>query len=440
MATASPVFIHSLFRAGSTYLFNCFRRSVEKYCCYQEPLNEFLLNAGKNPEVLLNLHEDNTRHLRHPAIDLPYFYEFFPHANWVGDSFREEFSYHDYFNDSPLESEALCRYLTGLAEVAKGRAVFQECRSPGRVSAIRRCLGGIHLFLWRNPWDQWWSYKVDSHFEICNLQILAAEPAPAVFLELRERLGFAPQGRGVEHFVGQRLDAAGSYTLFFALWCHAMLTALPKCDFDINIDSLSHDETYRDALLVRLESHGITGLDFADCSIPSSLYGQRDQAFFTSLEEPVLELFRLHGYSSTDLEKICGLREQHRYCPDAKHWSSDKLGGEFDRLRQLIRRVESELAFSQREGYQRNAELAAKEAERIAAEQALRDEKAERIDAEKALCAKEAERQELASALDTKERALSQILSSRYWRFGKPVRALEKHILKWRKNTQGVMR
>ena len=64
-----PVFIHSLFRAGSTYLFNCFRRSPFGYWCYQEPLNEYLVNAVNMPGKLLELHEENATHLRHPKLE-----------------------------------------------------------------------------------------------------------------------------------------------------------------------------------------------------------------------------------------------------------------------------------------------------------------------------------------------------------------------------------
>jgi hypothetical protein len=43
--SAGPIFVHSLFRSGSTYLFEVFRRSPDGYWCYQEPLNEHLRHA-----------------------------------------------------------------------------------------------------------------------------------------------------------------------------------------------------------------------------------------------------------------------------------------------------------------------------------------------------------------------------------------------------------
>ena len=410
MSAVTPIFVHSLFRAGSTYVFNCFRRSPNGYWCFQEPLNEYIHNAATCPDALLKLQEDNAKHLRHPAMDRPYFYEFFPLAPQIRDTFHPEFSYDEYFSDTPSETDALCHYLSGLAEGAKGRPVFQECRSAGRVSAIRRCLGGTHLFLWRNPWDQWWSYKVDSHFEICNLQILAAKHAPAPFLELRERFGFVARGRDIGDFVGQRLNAAGSYTLFFALWCHAMLEARPRCDFALNIDSLSLDEDYRTSLLRQMELHNVAGVDFSDCAIPMGIYGQEDIAFFNGLEQHVIEIFLRHGYSSADLEEVRLLREQHYNPRRTENTPPKEIEREFERLRHLARRLETELSDAQRARGRLIDDLTAQELKREALASTLE--------------IKEAEREALAEALSISEKALSLVLNSRYWRWGKPVRIM----------------
>lgn len=458
MSRLPPIFIHSLFRAGSTYLFNCFRRSPAGYWCYQEPFNEFLLNAGVRPEALLEIHEDNARHLRHPRIDRPYFYEYFHLAPQIAQTFCASLSYEDYFCSAPSQAEPMCRYLTVLADGARGRPVFQECRSAGRVAAIRECLGGVHIHLWRNPWDQWWSYKVDSHFEICNLQILASGRATPLFLELRTLLGFDPPASDVRALVGQRLDAAGSYSLFFALWCHAMLEALPRCDVDFNIDSVSRDEGYRNAVLAKLEAHAITGLELSDCSVPVGTYGEDDREFFDRLEQRVLELHLRHGYTTSDVERLNRLRDEHDCHGRSGGFIPTPVARACDRVRQVARRLESELSGAQRDGGRlagvlgtREAEckslaatLGASEAERRSLEAALATEAERRRSLELTLEAKEAERRtleatlaaeaerrrSLESTLEAKEierqslaNGLARIRSSRYWRWGRPIRA-----------------
>ena len=444
MPTQSPIFIHSLFRAGSTYLFNCFRRSSDDYWCYQEPLNEYLLNAKQQPDALLQLHKANATHLRHPEIGRPYFYEFFPLAAEIGESFLPTFPYEDYFNNSEAESEALSRYLSVLVNGAQGRPVFQECRSAGRVAAIRACLGGTQIFLWRNPWDQWWSYKVDSHFEICNLQILAAKHVPSLFVELRDLLKFNPPDNDERHMVGLRLDASGSYTLFFALWYHAMLEALPRCDLDLNVDSLSLDSEYSNKCLATLSSHGIGGLDFSDCAVPVGLYGKEDIEFFTQIEQRVIDLYLRHGCSAADVERIQSLREAHDWHCGAEDIARAKAAREFDHIRQLARRLESELSIAQREGEALSLALKSKETEGAALTTALATKKAENSSLVSSLADTEARMSNVKATLaDTRatlagtEAELSLIKASRYWRWGGPLRRFGYWLKSWQTHAKG---
>ena len=452
----APIFIHSLFRSGSTYIFNRFRHSSHRYWCYQEPLNEFLVNAKQDPERLLEVHEDNARHLRHPLLDRPYFYEFHSLAKEIGQAFLPEFSYEHYFADSRSSNEPLVHYLRILLEGAKGRPVLQDCRSCGRVKIIQEAVGGCHIFLWRNPWDQWWSYKVDSHFEICNLQILASSSAPPIFIELRSILNFYPNGNDIEDLIACRLDAAGSYMLFFALWCHAMLEARPICSVSINIDSLSRNKNYRSMIIDSLGESGIDDLDFATCAIPISAYGVDDQRFFEQIEDQVFDLFLRHGYRQETLDGVRRERLAHDVHVPGRSSIDALVAKENDRLRHVARRLESELAGAQRAmgGQQRllsqqssarkltDAALVTKEAERQQLELALEAKEAERHRLELALGAKEAERHQLELALGAKEaerhqleldlkiqkQALHQILASRSWRAGAPFRAIARMI------------
>jgi hypothetical protein len=348
MKHLAPIFIHSLFRAGSTYVFNCFRRSTQQYWCYQEPLNEFLLNSS-SPAMLLQPPQENIKYLRHPELERPYFYEFHELAEQIEKKYRPEFPYENYFSNEIEATDLLNKYLKLLIDEAKGRPVLQECRTCGRVEVIKKCLKGKHIFLWRNPWDQWWSYKIDSYFDICNLQILSASSAPPLFIELRQMLNFCPVNSDVENLQGQRLDADNSYMLFFVLWCHSMLEARPKCDYEINIDSLSLDKSYRDSVITRLEAGSITRIDFSDCSVPMGIYGPEDRAFFQEIEEQVYELFALHGYSADAIAEMVDLRKQYD-CHQAKPSTIDlAIVKELDKSHKTARRLETELSISQRQ-------------------------------------------------------------------------------------------
>src|SRR5271156_621804 len=71
----SPIFIHSLFRAGSTWLFDRFRRSNAGYWCYQEPFHEVLLHLQENPDKVLGVWREMGASMRHPDLEKPYFLE-----------------------------------------------------------------------------------------------------------------------------------------------------------------------------------------------------------------------------------------------------------------------------------------------------------------------------------------------------------------------------
>ncbi len=66
MKQNQPVFIHSLFRAGSTYIFKLFRESPAGYTAYQEPLHEVLIFAAKEPINLCHLTHTSPSLLLHP--------------------------------------------------------------------------------------------------------------------------------------------------------------------------------------------------------------------------------------------------------------------------------------------------------------------------------------------------------------------------------------
>ena len=283
--STSPIFIHSLFRAGSTYLFNTFRRSSYNYYCYQEPLHEYLLHAKSDLQKLIEVEKDTIEQLNHPSLDKPYFYEFYLVSDVVVANFCKEFSFDQYFFQEKLDSHKCGHYLKELSNAAKGRPVFQFCRSAGRVKQIKYECEGLHIFLWRNPWDQWWSYKVDTYFDLANLLIVNSSNCPKLFITLKEQLGLDSfHSDNIEEelnfFSKRMLTAEGSYTLFYALWCHSYLEAKPLCDLDINIDQLAISGSYRAAIVKELAEIGIVELDLSDCRLPNVVYGEKEMDFF----------------------------------------------------------------------------------------------------------------------------------------------------------------
>ena len=319
---ASAIFIHSLFRSGSTYLFNVFRRSDGGFWCYQEPLHEVLLKARENPDLLVQTHRDLAERLRHPKLEKPYWWE----LNEVRESWQglleKSFIFDDAFGRDPAACDALGRYLGALIDASRGRPVIEECRTFARIPMIRERNGGLHLYLWRNPWDQWWSYKVDPYFEVTSQLILSATTVPPVFDALREQLGFVPiRDASVEaeigHFWNRPLAPGDSYALFFALWCFALLEAREHADLLVNADHLSSSPGYRAEVLERLHAHDIDSVQFEDCDIHRAYFAGRDLDFFEPIESRIYDLMLEQGYAREALDYLVETRR--RFTPKGRH-------------------------------------------------------------------------------------------------------------------------
>lgn len=190
----SPIFIHSLFRAGSTYLFNVFRRSAADYYCYQEPLHEMAIYAREEPNLLLIDHSDEkVRLLRHPKIGEIYFQELYDAWPTWKNTISVFAVYNGYF--APPDADVGIPFWKSLIDATQRIPVFQECRTAGRIAAIKNQLGGHHIYLWRNPWDQWWSYKVVSYFDIANQLIINAPNSPPAVQALCAELDLTAYGK-----------------------------------------------------------------------------------------------------------------------------------------------------------------------------------------------------------------------------------------------------
>lgn len=352
----APIFIHSLFRTGSTYLFNVFRSSAAGYWCYQEPLHEAVINANDNPGSLLKDHGDSlVQQLRHPRIETPYFQEL--HDTWPAwrDALSATAIYNGYFASPNVDIGI--PYFRALVEAAKGRPVFQECRTASRISAIREQLDGYHVYLWRNPWDQWWSYKVARYFDVANQLIINAPNPPLPIEMLRNELGFGTSmlediDKSFEHFWGNPLSAEESYLVFYMIWCLGFSEGIKHAHLMMNIDRLSDSPTYRDEMQTKLAEAGIDGINFSDCRVPHGRYLDQDQFFFTELEDKVHNWLMVGGWSQDEVNQVLSLRRQFQ----PANWSEpitvlspQDMAEQASRARTQARRTETSAAVTARE-------------------------------------------------------------------------------------------
>ena len=178
----SPIFIHSLFRAGSTYLFSRLRRSDALFC-YYESMHELVAWASEDVSRLdMETSAEKMQQLHHPVLEADYFDE----LKKVWPAWQNRLApgavYGGYFAEMPTAAGQ--PFFEALAEASPKKPLFSECRTAGRIGALKQGMGGHHAYLWRNPRDQWWSYQIDPYFDAASRVIAHAEPLPAPLAEL----------------------------------------------------------------------------------------------------------------------------------------------------------------------------------------------------------------------------------------------------------------
>jgi len=343
-----PIIIHSLFRSGSTYLFNKFRESANGYWCYQEPLNEFFLHKIDRKD-LVTYEKDKMNQLRHPNMEKPYFYEFYHIWDEIKDIFQKEFCYDTFFDVSGTENRILS-YFTLLIKQAQGRPMIQCTRSYARAKYMAQNFDALNIFLWRNPWDQWWSYKINDYFDTINLLILNAKNTTLFFNKIKSEINFVEFHnenifKEILFFRNQKITSKQSYLLFYANWCFSLIENLKWVDMDINIDKLSLSQTYKKNISADLEKFNHPGFEFSDCSVTQSIFTREDKNFFLEIENEVYGYFLQSGYSQQEINDIISLRKQM----DPNYLKKSKSSGKNESnpisyVRNVVFRLESELA------------------------------------------------------------------------------------------------
>ena len=346
----SPVFIHSMFRAGSTYLFSVFRRAEEHYRCYYEPMHERVAWAATDVSRLTPGGSEAPK-LRHPQLHKPYFQELSESWRLWKDAITPDMVYHGYFSED-AQSAGVPLYLALLGAPGP-RPVFCDCRTSGRIGTLKRELGGQHLFLWRNPWDQWWSYQLDDYFETANQIILHAQPLPKALSALAStRVLGGGNGEGYselrDDYLSRPLAFSDRYTLFYLLWCLALKEGMDYADYRLNIDTLCSSEGAAAVIEEDLARLGIDGVSFADAQCPVSVYSPDEQAQFEHIEAQVHDQLIESGWTEQELNCVLAERELHR--PQRTISEPSRVLEQLGRQRQLTQGVmmaRSELAAQQ---------------------------------------------------------------------------------------------
>lgn len=276
-ALGQPVFLHSTWRTGSTYLWAKFRARADT-CCYFEPLNEHLADATP---AFVDAFEP-WPYANHPALDAPYLEEFRPLLQSGGGvpGFPAHLSYGHYRLDAAMPQPDLAAYFDSLDRHARERGktpVFGCVRTGLRVGWFKRHIAGAHIVIRRDPRRQFISclaqaVKGNRYFLERGLVILGAnrdDPAFAPLLSLVD----LPASWGPP----DQRDALNARQAWTAPWdtLYAVTYALHRlaersyaaADLLIDIDRLSEDPGAIPRAERDLQELTGAAISLADCAI-----------------------------------------------------------------------------------------------------------------------------------------------------------------------------
>lgn len=359
----SVVFVHSLFRSGSTYFYNVLKRSGN-FHVYHEPMHEVVASLANAWEEHDGRRDQLKSTLRHDFLVGGYFDEFFHLLPSIKKAFSTEFSYDCYFMEARDQAPKLKGYIDLLVGGALKTPVLQCTRTSGRIGWLKENYASKHIFLLRNPWDQWYSYKVDTYIATTPRIIYSQINVPAVLSAVFDASGAAPLiGGDTQEKVAWGFDHPLSfnedYFLFFGLWLHSFICGEKICDVFIDMDALSSSEVYQEQSLAKLRDIGIRSVEFSDANLHRAIFKDREQVAYRVVEEQVFEIYRQNG---VNVEAAC------EYLKNARHEafvSDGQLGKpaagileDAHRMRELLLIRDGQLASLSQSVFERDGQIA----------------------------------------------------------------------------------
>lgn len=293
--TTKPIFIHSLFRTGSTYLWNKFREK-EIYYCYYEPFHENLLDL--NEKTLKEDITEKTKIMSHPRLKKHYFFEY-PKKDGKGVPFFEKaFTLDTYCMGKNENNEKVKNYIQFLIDFAKGQPVFGFCRSPLRSAWLKNNFDSINIYLLRNHRNQWESYLSfkEPYFNIIDLMIVGKNSnhqrfiplSKVIFVPFYQNESFNKEYQFYKNIMGQ-YTIEDRYFIFFYIWIVSLIENITISDIIADIDAINTNHNLRNNFLNLLRKFDIH-LDIDDCNIKSYNTFSMPEATMALIELGVIRL------------------------------------------------------------------------------------------------------------------------------------------------------
>jgi len=312
--TSRSIFLHGLWRCGSTYVWSRFRAAEETYC-FLEPLHHALSRLTRDRIQRDTPNRAVANH--HPKLDLPYFHEFGPLVKRRGvRNHVPQLAFNRYLLRPAEADKALFKYvktLTSFAVQQKKTPVLGFNRTAFRMGWMTSHFPSWNLYIDRRPFDIWSSYEAHrssgnyvffTHW-LLTIERNANHPvfSPlAARLPLRSGLNRLRKSKGYYKNILANMSQRDTYFMVFYIWIGTVLHALSHADAVLDMDLASPSYCRNLSENIRLA----TGLavNFDDVK---PVHYPRDGALELALngvEDDVLSIFpvsALEDYFSRDI-------------------------------------------------------------------------------------------------------------------------------------------
>ncbi len=298
MKNRKTIFLHSMFRAGSTYMFNKFR-NYEAFWPFYEPLHHDLIKLEKGSLDIWKYDKRTTNVMNHPELEKPHFYEF---KCAFGDDtslpyYDTDFAYKEFFNVS--KTHELQNYINNLIDSTPDTKipVLQFNRTSLRIGWFKKQYPeSINIFLLRNPRDQFESYYQRNSIEknvflAINLYIILNDSnASKYLLPNQKKLNFSgnvAQDLQISMKLLKNLGLKKHYEIFYFIWSHSIAHADQHADIIINMDKMNSDKEYVIDIQKSISQYTSIHLDFSDYNLKQNVKYSMKNNDFESIENKI---------------------------------------------------------------------------------------------------------------------------------------------------------
>lgn len=296
----TPVFLHGLWRSGSTYIWSRFRACNETYCFY-EPLHQGLGKITHDrikrdtPEIIAGN--------AHPSMAQPYFSEYAPLIKRRGvTNYRSRLTAHNYILNPEDQDSALNEYLNTLIRYAVTKnktAILGFNRTALRLGWLKNNIPSYNIHIDRDPRHVWASYQ--NHKEKGNytffegwLSVLEKNADHPLFRPLAETLPLRSAWQQIttkpKRFYRPVLDNMSTektYSMVFYMWLISGIHALSYADMVIDMDQ-GGVSGYTEKLEKNIKNKCNIDISFSGMRSPAAL-GESNMPDWEAVEQKTLK-------------------------------------------------------------------------------------------------------------------------------------------------------